>query len=154
MMYKKILVPLDGSEYSECVLPHAKAVATGCQVPEVALLSVVEPLRQAVRAYASSSVVEQAQRDTMASVKEYLDKTGNELGLPGSTVQTVVVEGYPAEEILEYARKNQVDLIMMSTHGRSGVARWAVGSIADRVLRHSAAPVLVASPPACRVERT
>lgn len=148
-MYKKVLVPLDGSQYSECILPHAKAVAAGCQVPEVVLLSVVEPVRQAVRAYMDNSVMEQAQRDTMANLEEYLNKTGSELGLPGSSVQRVAVEGYPAEQILDYARQNQVDLIMMSTHGRSGVTRWAVGSIADRVLRHSTCPVMVAAPSAC-----
>ncbi|MFW6150418.1 MAG: universal stress protein [Chloroflexota bacterium] len=150
-MYRKILVPLDGSEFAECVLPHAKAVATGCQVPEVVLLYVVEPVRQPARAYMDSSVLEQARRDSMTSAKEYLNKVSSDLNLPGSTVQTVVVEGYPGEQILDYAEKNQVDLITMSTHGRSGVARWAVGSIADRVLRHSVAPVLVSSPAACRI---
>lgn len=152
-MYKRILVPLDGSEYSGCILPHAKAIAAGCQVPEVVLLSVVEPVRQAVRAYMDTSIMQQAQRDTIANLKGYLDKTGSNLELPEGTVQSVTVEGYPAEEILDYARKNDVDLIMMSTHGRSGVTRWAVGSIADRVLRHSRSPVMVASPSACRAER-
>lgn len=154
-MYKRILVPLDGSEYSECILPHARAIATGCQGQEVVLLSVVEPpqpegtYRQGL--YIDTSVLEQVHQATVTERKDYLDNARANLGLAAGTVQTIVMEGPPAEQILDYARKNEVDLIMMGTHGRSGIARWAMGSVTDRVLRHSAAPVMVAAPSGCRV---
>ena len=66
-------------------------------------------------------------------------------------VQPVVIQGKVAEGILDYVVKNQVDLIMMSTHGRSGPSRWALGSVADRVIRHSLIPVLIVSPKGCRI---
>lgn len=150
-MYKKILVPLDGSEFSECILSHVKAVATGCQVPEVMLLYVVEPVRQPARAHMDSSVLDQAHRDSISSAKDYLSRVASDLRQSGVAAETMVVEGNAAEQILDYAGRNQVDLIMMSTHGRSGITRWAAGSVTDRVLRHAVAPVLVAAPAACRV---
>lgn len=152
-MYRRVLVPLDGSEFSECIVPHAKAVATGCQVPQVVLLGVVEAVRPAVSAYMDNSVLEQARRGWIADIRNYLNRIGGGFKQGGSGVETVVVEGNAAEEILDYAARSHVDLIMMSTHGRTGIVRWAVGSVTDRVLRHSTAPVMVAAPSACRVGR-
>jgi nucleotide-binding universal stress UspA family protein len=62
------------------------------------------------------------------------------------------VKGSAAEEILKYSQDNDVDLIIMSTHGRSGVSRWAMGSVADRVVRTSVAPVLLTTPKECRAK--
>jgi len=151
-MYKKILVPLDGSEFSECSLEHVRAVAAGCRVPKVVLLRVVEPLPGVYE------LGEEWRRNTEAKLqveaKDYLSKVANNLKgdlKKGSVaIETVVVKGNPAYEILEYSKKNQIDLIIMSTHGRSGVSRWVMGSVADRVLRHSLAPVLIVSPAGCR----
>lgn len=147
-MYKKILAPLDGSEFSECSLEHVRAVATGCQVPEVVLLRVVEPIRQ------TYELGEDWRRDAegkgQAEAKDYLAKVADDLKKGGVAAETAVVLGQPAEAILDYAKQNQVELIIMSTHGRSGVSRWAFGSVADRVLRHSVAPVLIVAPAPCR----
>ena len=149
MMYKKILAPLDGSEFSECSLEHVRTVATGCQVPEVILLRVVEPVRE------TYELGEDWRRDVegkaQAEAKDYLAKVADDLKKGGVAAETTVVSGQPAEVILDYAKQNQVELIIMSTHGRSGVSRWAFGSVADRVLRHSAVPVLIVAPAICRV---
>ncbi len=64
----------------------------------------------------------------------------------GISTQGVVVWGRPADEILKYINENKTDLVIMSTHGRSGIPRWAFGSVADKVIRHSTAPVLIIPP--------
>jgi nucleotide-binding universal stress UspA family protein len=148
-MYQKILAPLDGSEFSECALGHVRAVATGCQVPELVLLRVIEPIRQAFSL--SEDLLREIKAEAQASSEEYVAKVADDLKKVNIVAKTVITSGDPAETILDYAKQNQVDLIIMSTHGRSGITRWTFGSVADRVLRHSIAPVLLASPAACRV---
>jgi nucleotide-binding universal stress UspA family protein len=149
-MYKKILAPLDGSELSECTLEHLKAVATGCQVPEVVLLRVVEPFHTTDEF--DESWRAQAEERAMDYARDYVSKVAESLKKDGITAETVVVFGQTSDHILDYAKKNDVDLIVMSTHGRSGVSRWVLGSVADRVVRHAAAAVLTVRPAACRVE--
>lgn len=147
-MYKKILAPLDGSEFSECSLEHVKAVATGCSVPEVILLRVAEPMPQ------TYELGEKWHRDIEnrdeAAAREYLSQVATDLKQEGISAETIVVRGQAAEEILDYVKNNQVDLVIISTHGRSGVSRWFFGSVTDRVVRHCVAPVLVVSPTTCR----
>jgi len=89
-------------------------------------------------------------RRNEAAVREYLNQVAAGLKKEGIVAVTIVSRGEVSGEILDYAEKNQVDLIVMSTHGRSGVSRWLLGSVTDRVLRHSVVPVLVVSPAACR----
>jgi nucleotide-binding universal stress UspA family protein len=144
-MFKKILVPLDGSKFAEGILGIVKGVATGYRTPEVVLLWVAEPIRR------FSEVGEDWRSDIDETVevpaKEYLSRIAANLKKEGiATVKVDVVWGRAAEEILNYVKNNQVDLVIMSTHGRSGVSHWMMGSVAERVVRHSSAPVLVASP--------
>lgn len=84
------------------------------------------------------------------SFKDYLDKVANQLKKEGLPAKGIVAKGKADKAILDYATKNKVDLIIMSTHGRSGISRWAAGSIADRVARYSAIPVLLISPANCK----
>ena len=152
-MYQKMLAPLDGSELSECSLEHVRAVATGCQIPEVVLLRVAEPISsQTYAAYAGvgGDWITKLDRQNQAEAENYLSQLSANLSKEGIAAQTAIVSGRPDEKILDYATENQVDLIIMSTHGRSGVSRWTFGSITDSVLRHSAVPVLISSPPECR----
>ena len=152
-MYKKILAPLDTSELAECALSHVRAVASGCHVPEVILLSVIEPMPQInqLRAELGEDWVRDAIKRQRAFTEEYLNKKAAALKKDGISVSIAVAEGIAADEILEYSRKKNVDLIIMSSHGRSGVARWTLGSVADRVVRHATVPVLTAAAPACRI---
>ena len=144
-MYKKILAPLDGSEYSECVLDHVKALASGCNVKDVVLLYVIEPLNPGMY-----DVAERVVSDTVKKGKEfgvkYLANLASKLKDEGLVVETVLLNGDPAPAILDYASQNGVDLIVMSTHGRSGFSRWLMGSVADKVARHSPVPVLLVRP--------
>jgi nucleotide-binding universal stress UspA family protein len=79
----------------------------------------------------------------------YLDRIQRRLIAKGLSVRTEVLMGNPAEAIVEYASRNGVDLIIMSSHGRSGISRWASGSVADKVFRSSGVPVLMVRAPGC-----
>ena len=142
-MYRKILVPLDGSALSESVLEHVIAIASGCKVPEVVLIRVSQPLDQTVTIavdYETASELDNAHREEAVS---YLEQVATGLKEKGLLVNTVVIKGKPAEEILNYAQSSGVDMIIMSSHGRSGATRWVLGSVADKVIRHSTVPVII-----------
>lgn len=147
-MYKKILAPLDGSEISERSLEHIKSIATGCHVPEVILFGVVEPVPQAgeINAFLGSDWEVEAEKQALNWIQKYLVESADRLSGEGVNAKVAVAKGRAADEILDYASKNNVDLIIMSTHGRSGVARWAMGSVADKVVRHARSPVLIVPP--------
>lgn len=160
-MYKKILAPLDGSKLAECALEHVKTIATGCSVPEVVLLRVVDPSYSfGIGEIAASNpklayeVEQETEKEHKTQAQKYVDELADRLKNSGVAATGVVIAGTIsssiAGEILNYAHKNNVDLIIMSTHGRSGVTRWAFGSIADRVSHYSTVPVLMISSPGCR----
>jgi nucleotide-binding universal stress UspA family protein len=152
-MYKKILAPVDGSELSECSLAHVKAIASGCKVPEVVLLRVIEPFQQVgmTSSYINEDLLLKMRKEAELRVEDNLSKLANNLNSEGIIARTAIAQGMVANEILDYASKNNVDLIIMSTHGSSGIVRWALGSVADKVLRHSQVPVLIVAPKSCRI---
>jgi nucleotide-binding universal stress UspA family protein len=148
-MYQKILVPLDGSELAECVLPHVKAIASGCDVKQLILLRVVEPLHGGeIPSVITSEVLQEAD---MKAAKEYLAKIKVQLSKDALKVEAEVLTGRSAETITDFAQRNEVDLIALSTHGRSGISRWVFGSVADRIVRSSSVPVLLIRPRGCEV---
>ncbi len=160
-MYKKILVPLDGSELSECSLKHARAITRGCNVPVVTLLTVIERPRVFTPESGSQSQVEaafraneQRQAQAVDDANKYLIEASGKLSEGNIDVKTDVVQAPEnqgvAEVILEYAKNSATDLIIMSTHGRSGISRWAMGSVSDRVVSSATVPVLTISPSGCR----
>ena len=151
-MYDKIMVPLDGSELAECVLPHVEAIAGGCGAKNVIFIRVVEPFY--VPEYVYASVVgaiapEEVDAENKAQAKKYLDKVISGLKLEDAKSRAEVILGKPADVLATYASKNKVDLIIIATHGRSGVSRWVWGSVADKVLRSACAPVFMVRPPGC-----
>lgn len=147
-MYKKILVPLDGSEISEQALEHVKELMPVPSTTEIVLLRVVDPLATtyAGGTDAAIEVAVQIQKKAEAEAASYLKKVAGELEEMGIEVKTVLTVGLPADVILDYARQNGVDLIIMSTHGRSGISRWLFGSVAEKIIRHSQLPVLISPP--------
>ncbi len=148
-MYSRILAPLDGSELSEKSLEHVKELAARSSSLEVVLFMVLE--RVSYLMYASNasfnqdSIIESEKR-IQVHAQEYVDKLVNRLKKEGIYAQTVVVWGRPADEICNCAEKNNIDLIVMSTRGQSGVSRWAFGSVADKVIRSSTIPILIIPP--------
>jgi nucleotide-binding universal stress UspA family protein len=151
-MYTKVLVPLDGSELAACTLEHVKKVASADGVSEVILIRVVEPITSSeVIAWSQGGyTAKDLEKRNMGSAKDYLSLAAETLRNQGISARTEVIYGLPSESILGYAERNKVDLIIISTHGRSGISRWAFGSVANKVAHHSQIPVLLISPRDCR----
>lgn len=142
-MYRKMLVPLDGSELAECVLPHVKSIATGCGVRKLMLLRVVEPIPPEAP---PALDFEALQKAGLKTAEKYLAKIKAQLSKEGLNVEAKVLTGRPAETITDFAQRGKVDLIALATHGRSGISRWVFGSVADKLVRSSSAPVLLIRP--------
>ena len=163
-MYKRILVPLDGSKLAECALPHAEDLAKGCDTEEITLISVTEQVRGRTRAPEAMEVynatddpgVQKAGSEITVTfgkkerqAQRYLGRIAKRLEAKGVKVRTEILSWPPAESIASYAEHNGADIIVMSSHGRSGPSRWAHGSVADKVLRLSCVPVLMVRAPGC-----
>jgi nucleotide-binding universal stress UspA family protein len=151
-MYDKILVPLDGSELAECVLPHVESIARGCGTQSVIFIRVVEPFHLPGGFFGvdfSASEVRRIDSEHKAAAEKYLAQVVGRTKYDGVAVHSEIIMGRPAESIAEYATKNNVDLIAIATHGRSGISRWTWGSVADRVLRSACVPVLMIRAPGC-----
>jgi nucleotide-binding universal stress UspA family protein len=140
-MYRKILVPLDGSKVAEGVLPHAKSLAYS-EGAELILLTVgANPTMDFV--FADPGVAQQSIQEQEERSKKYIAGIESELKAAGFRVSTVLRDGAVADVILGVADELKVDVIAMSTHGRTGPARWLLGSIAERVVHSSKIPVLL-----------
>jgi len=139
-MYRKMLVLLDGSELAEVVLPFAKELTAGLNL-EVFLLQVYGALgREFVpvhRAY-----IERAAEQLSSQVEDFQDRLGIEAEARRAKVHGELADGHYADEILRFAEEREIDLILMASHGRSGIRRWRMGSVADKVLRASKVPIL------------
>jgi nucleotide-binding universal stress UspA family protein len=153
-VYKKILVPLDGSKLAECVLPHVESLATCSPGAEVMLVSVTERVI-GFRAMDDSSqplgerLVPEAVGKEEREARKYLDRIAKTLAGKGVKVLTEVLLGKPAEEITLFATNEGCDLIVMASHGRSGPSRWTHGSVAEKVFRTNSAPILMIKAPGC-----
>lgn len=139
-MYKKILVPLDRSFGAEAALPVAGDLAKANG--SVIRLLHVAPSPAAIVAEGRVLAYADQEADRLQNeAQDYLREAANRLS--GSPVEFAVRFGEPAEEIIEEARETGADLIAMATHGRTGVARLLLGSIAEAVLRRSEIPVVL-----------
>ena len=139
-MFKKILVPLDGSSLAEAILPQvtelAKALNAELSVLRVAFVHVfpgADPTEEEVQ------VIHKAE--------EYVGGIAAKLADEGISVKTSVRFGKPATEILSHITDNKLELVAMSTHGRSGLSRLVMGSVAEEVVRHAGVPVLLLRAP-------
>jgi nucleotide-binding universal stress UspA family protein len=151
-MYRHILVPLDGSELSEAVLPHAQTLAQklGATLLLLRVANVSATIMAATgpdTGMVAPDLIEEVIEDQEEDAKGYLERVSQRLKDAGCQVSWEVVEGSPASAIVETARKNNCDLIALATHGRSGLVRAVLGSVADAVVRESHLPVLLIRPP-------
>lgn len=143
-MLKNILVPLDGSAMSEAVLPPVKALAKALG-SDVILAHVMEtPVDHPERAVQEK--LDEVAAGVRPVVDEYLDKQAALFQNDGVSVTTATLYGRAADAIIDYATSEDVQLIAMATHGRSGVVRAVLGSVMTRVLHHSSCPVLSIKP--------
>jgi len=151
-MYNKIMVPLDGSELAECVLPHVEALAKGCQAKEVILVRAFVPfwaVNIGGEYVPNEKEITRIDADFKAEAQDYLEKVAERLNLSGIAARWAILTGKPSEILSDFAKADNCDLIIMATHGRSGVSRWVWGSIADRILRSACVPVLMVRAPGC-----
>ncbi len=148
-MYDKLLVPLDGSRTAECVIPHVVKIAKDCHVKEIILLRVCTPV-SILADYPSDMPdtweehVKDINYQASRQCSIYLDNVEEELSKVGLSNITVVGKlGDPSKEIIDYIEGNDIGLVIMASHGRSGPGRWAYGSVAEKVSRTVCAPVMI-----------
>ena len=140
-MYTRMLIPLDGSKLAENVLPYARALAGALDL-RIELLSVVDSMDSARTSHAGhvrslDAIVEAAVQES----RRYLE--GVARSFTGSTVTCFVEQGQPEEVIIDKAARDKGTLIGMATRGRSGIHRWLMGSVAEKVLRGATNPLLL-----------
>ena len=142
----RILIPLDGSPLAEHMLTHATKLGR-LMGSEYTLLQAIEPLSTA---YGTELYAVAADDQVMESLRTraqaYLDRVAGQLRAEGLRVQTTTVVERAAAAILDNAHAHAVDLIALETHARSGLARWLVGGVADKVVRGATVPVLLHRP--------
>ena len=149
----KVLLPLDGSKVGEAAVPYVEKLVSMLSPEvkaEVTLLQVVSSLTHYVVAGEASARIPYTEEEMEQIRKKaiaYLNITGKVLKSKGAKVKVKAVIGKTAEEIIRVADEVSANLIAMSTHGRSGLSRWAFGSVTDRVLRRGRRPVLVVRVP-------
>jgi len=149
-MYNKIMVPLDGSRLAECVLPHVEAFIEEYNVGNIVFVRIVEPavIFHSGEYPISPEVLRESESASKSAAKDYLDQIVNRFKREGTELQSEVLLGRVAESLVDFAEKNDSDLILIASHGRSGVRRWVRGSIADKILHSSTVPVLIVRAPA------
>jgi len=138
---EKILVPLDGSVLSEAVLPSVERLATAFGAG-ICLMQVVPTtiFPVTMEGYAQcGELIAACTKDG----EEYLRKMEKRLKAKGFQVESLLLNGDEAQRILEQADRKDVSLIAMTTHGRSGVSRWMMGSVAEKVVRHATKPIFL-----------
>ena len=134
-MYKRIMVPLDGSDLAQTALPHALELCRALSATLVLLH------------------VRDTRQGSPEAARRFLDFTRSRHANDGVTIETLVREGPVAEAIVRAAKQEQIDVIAMATHGRSGLQRAVYGSVAEHVLRSSTRPVLLVRVPGSPVEQ-
>ncbi|MBI5878834.1 MAG: universal stress protein [Chloroflexi bacterium] len=151
-MYNRILVPLDGSALAEAALPHAHMLAAPAN-GEIILLRVVTYSLHDIAEHDPhmDGTLADDLKAVRADAELYLHRLATRLQ-PRERVRAIVLDNArAADAIIACASEQAVDLIVMTTHGRTGVVRWLLGSVADRVARQARAPVLlVRSTPVAR----
>ncbi|MBN1160952.1 MAG: universal stress protein [Dehalococcoidales bacterium] len=177
-MYKKVVVPLDGSKIAELALPHLEVIGKGCSIPDVLLISVTEKISGIVSQGGANDqfiperpvdkkmpAVETSQWGIVFSTyaagvqkvpmtlgkmartaADYLCKIAKDLEKKGFNVVATVLVGNPAEQIIRYVTEQSADLVIMASTGKSGLSRWNMSNITNRVIKESCAPVLVVKP--------
>ncbi len=147
-LFRKILVPLDGSKLSEAAVPEVVSLSKAIG-GEIVLFQVIEHVtvaRQTTGAEIAWHTISDIESRIRSEVVGYLNRLKETLQREVTSVTTAVAEGSPADKIIDYSQSNNIDLIAMSTHGRSGIGRWVFGSVTEKVLQSGDKAVLVVRP--------
>jgi nucleotide-binding universal stress UspA family protein len=142
-VFRRILVPLDGSAAGEAALPLASDIAR-IEKSQIILFYAIEPAAAwAGNVLGGAYATMQEPQNAPQSAADYLDNVCQRLAPAGIDAVSILESGPPAETIINYSKREQIDLIAISTHGRSGITRWVLGSVTEKVLAHSTSNVLV-----------
>ncbi|GHO98747.1 universal stress protein UspA [Reticulibacter mediterranei] len=147
MMFQRLLIPLDESELAEQALAVAASIARHCEGRIVLLECVVPPIELGPYIGEPPILVKQAIEIDTQMAASYLKQVTQTKTLAGLVTEAKIEYGWPAQRILAYVEQQQCDLIVISSHGRSGLSRWILGSVAQKVIRHATIPVLVLRDP-------
>ena len=175
-MYNKVVIPLDGSKLAEEALPHLEVIAKGCSIPEIMLVSVTEkvkgsilqsqafekpvgkseaglPLSGSIQGGVVISTYKAGEQQIPISLGRmartaynYLAKIAKRLEKQGFRVCVNVLVGNPAEEIVRFVDNQKADLVVMASRGKSGISRWDMGNIAEKVVRATNTTVMLVKP--------
>ena len=141
-MYSRIIVPLDGSAFSETALPYARVIAGPLAIP-VELVEAFDVLPPVARQRQSAEAGRQMLADAERTSRDYLGQIQAGLRSAGLVAVTTTLPGAPARALVDWLVREPEALVVMSTHGRGGIARWALGSVADKVLHSIPNPMLL-----------
>ncbi len=142
-MFKKIVVPLDGSPLAESIFPYLEEISSSTEKPTIFVLRVIPPLPYVVEERIG---IEALQIELEKEAKVYLEKIAESLKSKGFNTETAIRFGRVGDTIGDYAEEIGGDLIAISAHGYSGIQRFLLGSVTERVLRTSVTPLLVVRP--------
>jgi len=144
-MYKKILVPLDGSKRAEAILPHVEELAQ-CFDAKIVFIKIIEPFKVVVFAHGyvpDQETLQQKHNTTVNRSNSYLMSLVGEFQKKRISAKSVVEEGPIVKTIIEVAKREEVDLIAMASHGRTGLSHVFYGSVAAGVLHLIDRPLLL-----------
>jgi nucleotide-binding universal stress UspA family protein len=139
-MFNRILAPLDGSALAECILPHLAALARISNT-QVILLRVLDPMRIATRPRPVDPLDWQIRK---AEAESYLQEIAARLQEAGIKADHYLIEGKAAESVIQFAESEQVDLILLSSHGQSGLSAWNVSSVVQQIILRAGRSVMIA----------
>ncbi len=143
---KKILIPTDGSEYSHYALEYAVNLCRALQA-EVVLVSIVDVRYEMYDAYSEVHAATQMEELIREQVAKALDQHASEMIDKGVNVRKIMRIGDVLHELLEVIREENVDLVVVGTHGRKGISRFLLGSTTEKLVRSASCPVLTVRPP-------
>jgi nucleotide-binding universal stress UspA family protein len=152
-MYQNVLVPLDGSELAECALPEVIKLGRGGNIGEVILLRIIEiEVFTIPQGYTKGIDLVALRNAHQAEAGKYLEDIQSRFRSEGITATTATLEGRPADTIVEFAKNRAVDLIVIGTHGYTGLKRLMFGSVALRVLHDANVPILLIRSVSCQTK--
>ncbi|MDY6835665.1 MAG: universal stress protein [Chloroflexota bacterium] len=151
-MFKRILVCLDSSSLAEQILPYASEIAlrSSCEMVLLEVVSAVSSVGVAIPGVEPVPIASDILSDRIEKEKQeaiaYLENVAQPLREKGLSVESVALQGLPGDAIVAYAQENQIDVVAIATHGRSGLGRLVFGSVAEHVLKESGLPILLIKP--------
>lgn len=144
--HRRILVPLDGSSLAEYALEAAVAIA-GAMEAELILIRITTPIHLGLETAPMEQAFDNIEAVERSQAEVYLKTVATSLSEHGVPIKLETMSGPVAESIIDYAASHGVDLIAMSSHGRSGISRWVYGSVAEKVLRGASCATLIVRNP-------